>query len=80
MQRVNSKSSVSSISSRSGEKKEKPSHVIMRRDENNQLLLLPIASLVNATCTRLKVNDMATFKLDQNNRKQERGQILLFGE
>ncbi|UJR17458.1 hypothetical protein I4U23_004353 [Adineta vaga] len=82
MQRHNSKNSISSIgsSSRVGEKnKPSPTHMIIQRENDKQMILLPTTHLVNSSVTRIKLNDTATFKLDLNNRKQERGRILQLG-
>ena len=78
MQRHNSKNSITSVgsSSRVGEKKPLPTHMIIQRENDNQMILLPVTDLVNSSVTRIKLNNMATFKTDLNNRKQERGRIL----
>lgn len=80
MQRYNSKGSVGSVQScRSDRKKEGPSHMVIRRDGTDELIVLPVSNLVNGGLTRIKVNEKATFKVDLNSRKQERGMILSFG-
>lgn len=81
MERHNSKASVGSLtSSRAGNRREKPTHMIVQRENDNQMVMLPIANLVNGASARVKLNDKATFKPDINCRKQERGVIVLFGE
>ncbi|CAF4042706.1 unnamed protein product [Rotaria sordida] len=81
MQRYNSKNSITSIgsSSRVGEKKPLPTHMIIQRENDNRMILLPVTHLVNSSVARVKLNNTATFKTDLNNRKQERGRILQFG-
>lgn len=54
--------------------------MIVQRENDNQMVMLPIANLVNGASARVKLNDKATFKPDINCRKQERGVIVLFGE
>lgn len=81
MQRHNSKASVGSVeSSRGGGRKPAPTHVIIQRENSDDLLLLPVTHLVNAVATRIKLNDTATFKIDLNSRKQERGMVVSFGK
>ena len=81
MQRHNSKASVGSMeSSRGGGKKQAPSHMIIQRENTEDMLLLPVTHLVNAVVTRIKLNETATFKADLNSRKQERGVIVSFGK
>ncbi len=82
MQRHGSKGSVTSVtsSSRANEKKILPTHMIIQREIDNQMVLLPVANLVNSSVTRIKLNNTATFKSDLNNRKQERGRIIQLGE
>ena len=82
MQRYNSKNSISSIgsSSRVGEKKPSPTHMIIQRENDKRMVLLPTTHLVNSSVARVKLNDTATFKMELNNRKQERGRILQLGE
>ncbi len=82
MQRHGSIGSVTSVtsSSRTGEKKNLPTHMIIQRENDNQLMLLPVTHLVNSSVTRIKLNNTATFKSDLNNRKQERGRIIQLGE
>ncbi len=80
MNRHNSKTSVGSIeSSRGGRMKESPTHMIIQRDGTNELLLLSVQHLVNGGLTRMKLNEKATYKVDLNSRKQERGVIISFG-
>jgi hypothetical protein len=82
MQRHDSKRSVTSVSSssRAGEKKNLPTHMIIQRDNDNKIILLPVTHLVNSSVARIKLNNTATFKSDLNNRKQERGRIIQLGE
>jgi hypothetical protein len=81
MQRHGSKGSITSVtsSSRPGEKKKLPTHMIIQRENDNQMMLLPVTHLVNSSVTRIKLNNTATFKSDLNNRKQERGRIVQLG-
>lgn len=80
MQRYNSKGSVGSMeSSRGDRKKEAPTHMVVRRDGTDELIILPVSNLVNGGLTRIKVNEKATFKVDLNSRKQERGMVLSLG-
>ncbi|CAF4740379.1 unnamed protein product [Rotaria socialis] len=81
MQRYESKGSITSVtsSSRGGEKKIPPTHMIVQRDNDNQLVLLPLTHLVNGSVTRIKVNSTVTFKSDLTNRKQERGRVIILG-
>ncbi|CAF3619655.1 unnamed protein product [Rotaria socialis] len=81
MQRYESKGSIISVtsSSRGGEKKIPPTHMIVQRDNDNQLVLLPLTHLVNCSVTRIKVNSTVTFKSDLTNRKQERGIVIILG-
>ena len=78
MQRHNSKASVWSMGSSRGAsgKKEAPTHMIIQRDHSNDVLVLPVSHLVNGGVTRMKLNEKATFKIDLNSRKQERGVII----
>jgi hypothetical protein len=82
MQRHDSKGSITSVtsSSRAGERKTPSTHMIIQREIDNQMVLLPITHLVNSTATRIKLNNTATFKCDLNNRKQERGKIIQMGK
>lgn len=81
MHRHNSKESVGSIESTHGTgKKQMPTHMIIQREDNNELFLLPVTHLVNASVTRIKPNETATFKLDLNSRKQDRGVVLSYGQ
>ena len=81
MQRYESKGSVASAtSSRCGERKLVPTHMIVQRESDNRMILLPVTHLVNGSATRLKLNNTATFKTDLSNRKQERGRIIHFGK
>ncbi|CAF3951083.1 unnamed protein product [Rotaria sp. Silwood2] len=81
MKRHDSKGSVTSMASscRAGEKKIPPAHMIIQREHDNKLMLLPVAHAVNSSVTGLKVNNTTTFKCDLNNRKQERGRIIQLG-
>jgi hypothetical protein len=54
--------------------------MIVQRENDNHMVMLPIANLVNGASARVKLNDKATFKTDINCRKQERGVIVLFCE
>ena len=81
MQRFNSKTSVRSMaSSLSGDKREKPTHMIIQREGDQDMVMLPVSNLVNGAATRLKLHDRATFKIDLHSRKQERGTIVVFGK
>ena len=81
MQRHDSKGSITSVtSSRPGERKIPPTHMIIQRELDNRMMLLPVTHLVNSSATRIKLNNTATFKCDLNNRKQERGKIIQLGE
>lgn len=82
MKRHDSKGSVTSVASscRTGGKKISPTHMIIQREHDNKLMLLPITHAVNSSVTSLKLNNTATFKCDLNNRKQERGRIIQLGE
>ncbi|CAF2137342.1 unnamed protein product [Rotaria magnacalcarata] len=81
MQRYESKGSITSVTSlsRGGEKKIPPTHMIVQRDNDNQLVLLPLTHLVNGSVTRIKVNSTVTFKSDLTNREQERGRVIILG-
>ncbi|CAF4284301.1 unnamed protein product [Rotaria magnacalcarata] len=74
MQRYQSKGSVTSVTSSS--KRISPTHMIIQREDNNQMLLLPVTHLINASVTKIKVNNTATFKTDLKSRKQERGRVI----
>jgi hypothetical protein len=82
MQRHSSKTSITSIgsTSRVGEKKPLPTHTIIQRESDNEMILLPVTHLVNSSVARIKLNNTATFKTDLSNRKQERGRILQLGK
>ena len=82
MKRHGSKASVTSVTSscRATEKKSLPTHMIIQRENDNEMILLPVTHLVNSSVTRIKLNNTATFKVDLNSRKQERGRILQLGE
>jgi hypothetical protein len=82
MQRYGSKGSITSgtSTSRAGDKKTLPTHVILQREHDNQMVLLPVTHLVNSSVAGIKLNNTATFKSDLNNRKQERGRIIQLGE
>ena len=80
MQRLNSMSSVGSVSSQIGDKRTKPSHMLIRRRSSDGLIMLPITNLVNGSIAKMKTNDVATFKVDMNSRKQKRGTIMFFGK
>ena len=81
MQRHGSKESITSVtSSRAGDKKCLPTHMIVQRENDNQMILLPVTHLVNSSVARIKLNNTAMFKTDLNNRKQERGRILQLGK
>jgi hypothetical protein len=82
MQRYGSKGSITSVtsSSRAGDKKILPTHMIIQRENDNQIVLLPVTHLVNSSVARIKLNNTATFKSDLNDRKQERGRIIQLGE
>ncbi|CAM4899644.1 unnamed protein product [Rotaria socialis] len=77
MQRYQSKESVTSVTSSS--KRISPTHMIIQREDNNQMLLLPVTHLINASVTKIKVNNTATFKTDLKSRKQERGRVIQLG-
>ncbi|CAF1397371.1 unnamed protein product [Rotaria magnacalcarata] len=81
MQRYNSIESIGSITSscRGGEKKSPPTHVIVQREGDNKMVLLPVTHLVNGSVTGIKINNTATFKEDINSRKQQRGKIIQLG-
>jgi hypothetical protein len=53
--------------------------MIIQREDNNQMLLLPVTHLINASATKIKVNNTATFKTDLKSRKQERGRVIQLG-
>ena len=44
------------------------------------MILLPVTHLVNSSVARIKLNNTTTFKIDLNNRKQERGRIIQLGK
>ncbi|CAF4172192.1 unnamed protein product, partial [Rotaria magnacalcarata] len=77
MQRYQSKGSFTSVTSSS--KRIAPTHMIIQREDNNQMLLLPVTHLINASATKIKVNNTATFKTDLKSRKQERGRVIQLG-
>ena len=80
MQRYESKGSVTSVtSSRCGERKVAPTHMIIQRESDNRMILLPVTHLVNGSVTRIKLNNTATFKTDLTSRKQERGRVIQLG-
>ncbi|CAF1310565.1 unnamed protein product [Rotaria magnacalcarata] len=81
MQRSKSIESVTSVASscRGGEKKASPTHMIIQREIDNKIMLLPVTHLVNISVTRIKINNTATFKVDNNSRKQYRGNIIQLG-
>ena len=54
--------------------------MIIQREGDNEMVMLPVSNLVNGASARMKLHDRATFKIDINSRKQERGMIILFGE
>ncbi|CAF4609896.1 unnamed protein product, partial [Rotaria magnacalcarata] len=63
MQRSKSIESVTSVASscRGGEKKASPTHMIIQREIDNKIMLLPVTHLVNISVTRIKINNTATF-------------------
>ncbi len=80
MQRHSSKGSVTSVTSSSKrEKKPLPTHMIIQRDHDNQMVLLSVKHLVHSSVTGIKLNHSATFKSDLNGRKQERGRVIQLG-
>lgn len=80
MQRFHSKESVNSTSSsRNVGKKGQATHVIIQRQEDNRLFMLPTSHLVNGNAAKLRQNDKATFKIEKTCRKQWRGTIILLG-
>lgn len=82
MQRFESKGSITSVasSSRGHSKKNAATHMIVQREEDNQMMLLPVTHLVNGSVTKIRVNNSATFKTDLTSRKQERGRIIQLGK
>ncbi|CAF3492643.1 unnamed protein product, partial [Rotaria sp. Silwood2] len=74
MQRSQSIESITSVTSscRGGEKKPSPTHMIIQREADTKIMLLPVTHLVNSSVTRIKINNTATFKSDINSRKQHR--------
>ena len=82
MQRSKSiESNISGTSScRAGEKNIPPTHMIIQREPDNRIMLLPVTHLVNSSVTGIKINNTATFKEDINDRKQYRGKIIQLGE
>ena len=82
MQRFESKGSVSSkiLSSCGHEKRIVPTHMIVQRENDNQLILLPVKNLVNGSVTKVKGNNTLTFKTDLKSRKQERGRVIQVGK
>ncbi|CAF2958167.1 unnamed protein product [Rotaria sp. Silwood2] len=82
MQRSQSIESITSVTSscRGGEKKPSPTHMIIQREADTKIMLLPVTHLVNSSVTRIKINNTATFKSDINSRKQHRGEIVQLGE
>lgn len=81
MHRHNSKASVGSVElARGGGKKQAPTHMIVQRENSDEVVLLPVTHLVNGSVTRIKSNETATFKIDLNSRKQERGVVVSFGK
>ncbi|CAF3502868.1 unnamed protein product [Rotaria socialis] len=81
MQRSKSIESVTSVASscRGGEKKILSTHMIIQREIDDKMMLLPVTNLVNISVTRIKINNTATFKVDNNSRKQYRGKIIQLG-
>lgn len=61
MQRHGSKGSVTSVtsSSRASEKKILPTHMIIQREQDNEMLLLPVTHLVNSSVTGMKLNNIS---------------------
>ena len=60
-------------------KKPSPTHIIVQRENDNKIILLPTTHLVNSSVARVRLNDTARFKVILNNRKQEQGRILQLG-
>lgn len=67
-------------SSLAGDRREKPTHMIIQREGDQDMVMLPVSHLVNGAATRIKLYDRATYKIDLNSRKQERGTIVVFGK
>lgn len=81
MQRLNSQSSVNSVSSSKNHgRKATPTHMVIQRFDNQQFLLLSTSNLVDGHATRLKQNDKATFKVDATGIDQYRGTIVCLVE
>lgn len=58
---------------------ESHTHAIVQKEKDNKIILVPLKKFINFGKT-IKVNEMATFKLNSDSRKPDRGKILLFGE
>ena len=67
-------------SSLAGDKREKQTHMVIQREGDQDLVMLPVLNLVNGAATRLKLHERATYKIDLHSRKQERGTIVVFGK
>ena len=82
MQEYGSKRNITSgtSSSRASEKKIPPTHMIIQREHDNRMVLLPVTHLVNSSTVRIKLSNTTTFRHDLNNRKRERGKIIQLGQ
>ena len=58
---------------------EEHTHAIVQRNKDNRVILIPLSCFVNFG-KMVKVNEIATYKEDEDSRKLARGKVLLFGQ
>ena len=82
MQRFESKRSVSFVMSpfRVHGKRISQTHMIIQREDGDQMTLLPVKRLVKGCMTEIKMNDTTVLKTDLKSRKQERGRVIQLGK
>lgn len=53
-------------------------HAIVQRHKDKKVILVPLNCFVNFGKT-VKLNESATYKIDEDSRKVDRGKVLIFG-